>query len=182
MSQPTRADSPTKICTEPDCDRPLRARGFCSSHYNRNIVGEERRHPSHTVPCIICGTNVNRRVHSRYATTCSVRCRSIVQWGKRLAQPSAYQWRHDAEKRARDAGARIIESFDRDEIFDRDSWLCQVCGIKCAEPDPYDRASATVDHTIALSQGGDHTRANAQTCCLSCNSAKGDRGVTTRAA
>lgn len=35
MNQRNRADSPTKVCTEDGCVNPLRARGLCSTHYNK---------------------------------------------------------------------------------------------------------------------------------------------------
>lgn len=56
MTQPNRkrSDSPTKTCTEPDCDRPLRARGLCGSHYNRSRYTPEQRHAKVTVPCDWC--------------------------------------------------------------------------------------------------------------------------------
>lgn len=172
MTKRTRADSPTKTCTLAGCERALRAKGYCSSHYNKHIVGEGRRHPRRSIPCVICGIDVSRPIASSYAPTCSVACRTIVQWGSRLAAPSSYQWRHDAEKRARQAGCPIVESFDRLEIFERDAWTCQECGIRCTEPDPYDLTAATVDHIVPFAHQGSHSRANVQTCCLSCNSRK----------
>jgi len=121
---------------------------------------------------VVCATVVTRRVDAGYATTCSVRCRTIVQHGHRLAPVAAYSWRSDAAKRARNAGAVIVEVFDRDEIFTRDGWVCQGCEVPCTEPNPFVLTAATVDHVVALAAGGEHSRANAQTMCLSCNSAK----------
>lgn len=164
-----------RTCDQPGCEQAHRARGLCSTHYNRIIAGENRRHPKHIVACVICGTMVVRGRQTRYRPTCSVACRAIVQHGQHVAQASAYRWRTDAEQRVRDAGCAIIESFEREEIFERDGWLCQGCGIKCSAPDPFDKTAATVDHVVPLANYGEHSRANAQTLCLSCNSAKCDR-------
>jgi hypothetical protein len=171
-----------RTCSLDTCDRKHVAKGYCGSHYNTHVLDPGKRHPKSATPCVVCDTPVQRPADSRRRTTCSVTCRTVVQWGQRLAQPSAYQWRYDVEKRARDNGCLIINTFDRVEVFDRDGWLCQMCGITCTEPDPYTLTSATVDHVIPLSKQGDHSLANTQTCCLSCNSSKADRKATTVAA
>jgi 5-methylcytosine-specific restriction endonuclease McrA len=163
-------------CSMPGCDKPHRAKGLCATHYNRT-QGEAKRHPKRTVPCVVCATLVRRRRDSegRYQPTCSVPCRSVVQAGGRLAPTSSYEWRADAVQRARKHGCRIIERFDREDVFERDHWQCQDCGIQCAAPNPFDRTAATVDHVVPLHLGGDHSKANAQTLCLSCNARKADR-------
>lgn len=166
-----------RICSVDGCKGAYRARGFCSTHYNQTVAGEAKRHPKRTVVCAVCQTPVRRRKDSavRYQPTCSVPCRTIVQWGQRLAPTDGYVWRTDATSRARQAGCRIVERFDREDVFERDHWQCQDCGIQCNQPDPYDRTAATVDHVVPLHLGGEHSKANAQTLCLSCNARKADR-------
>lgn len=161
-----------RTCCLPDCGNAHRARGYCSTHYNRIVTGETRRHPKAAVGCVVCGTTVLRRKDAGYQPTCSVRCRSVVQWGVRLAPTSSYDWAQDAVKRALAAGVAVVDVFDREEIFGRDGWMCALCPVRCSSPDPYTLTSATVDHVIPLSAGGEHSRANVQTCCLSCNSRK----------
>jgi 5-methylcytosine-specific restriction endonuclease McrA len=72
----------------------------------------------------------------------------------------------------------FVEMFDRQEIFDRDGWICQLCN------DPIDPAlrwpdqmSASLDHIIPVILGGKHSRANAQASHLDCNVRKGGRMV-----
>lgn len=165
-----------RTCEIPGCERKHLARGMCSTHYNRQ-AGESVRHPKVAAACAACGKVVLRHKDSRkqYSTTCSVACRTTVQWGETLAQASAYAWQADAIKRAQRYGVAIIDRFDREEIFDRDGWTCQLCGIRCSSPDPYALTSATVDHVVPMIQGGPHSRVNAQTACLSCNARKSDR-------
>ena len=38
--------TPTGVCSESDCDRPLRARGWCNAHYKRWSRAEGRTAPS----------------------------------------------------------------------------------------------------------------------------------------
>lgn len=72
------------------------------------------------------------------------------------------------ERRARQ-GAKI-DRFDPLEIYERDGWICAICGIPVdpaiLHPDPM---SASLDHVIPLSKGGDHTRENSALAHLICN-------------
>ena len=77
--------------------------------------------------------------------------------------------------RARKLGASV-ESFARNDVFERDGW---VCGI-CCDPIPKDHSypsplSASLDHVVPLIRGGDHSMANSQASHLRCNLSKGDR-------
>jgi 5-methylcytosine-specific restriction endonuclease McrA len=52
------------------------------------------------------------------------------------------------------------------EILERDDFRCRHCGV---------RRFLTVDHIIALDNGGTNERENLQTLCRNCNSRKGNR-------
>jgi 5-methylcytosine-specific restriction endonuclease McrA len=62
------------------------------------------------------------------------------------------------------------------EIFERDDWTCQVCGLwvdrDASVPAPL---SPTLDHRIPLSKGGLHTPGNVQLAHFHCNSIKGNK-------
>lgn len=81
-------------------------------------------------------------------------------------------------RRARKFGGDY-ETFTYLEIFERDGWCCGVCGESVdrslAHPDHY---SASLDHIVPLSEGGDHTRANSRCAHLICNIRRGNRGGT----
>lgn len=81
------ADSPTKTCTEADCDRPLRARGLCSTHYNKLVLTQ--RHKTHDVPCIVCGITVTKMSGGgrKLGNVCSNHCRRILTFGERCELP-----------------------------------------------------------------------------------------------
>lgn len=65
-----------------------------------------------------------------------------------------------------------VEDVDRLVVFERDKWLCQMCGIKTVA-EPYTDRSAELDHIIPLSQGGLHSYLNTQCSCRKCNGSKG---------
>ena len=69
--------------------------------------------------------------------------------------------------------AAFVEKVDRQVVFERDNWVCHVCG------EPVDQALSgrdpmgpTVDHVIPLSRGGKDCYDNVALAHLSCNSRK----------
>lgn len=66
-----------------------------------------------------------------------------------------------------------VEVFSDEEIFERDGWVCQICHRPVDRtlrfPDPM---SKSLDHIVAVVNGGTHTRANVQTTHLRCNLVK----------
>lgn len=80
----------------------------------------------------------------------------------------------DQIRRARKAGA-TVEKFSPLEVFDRDGWMCGICGDPIngalAWPDPM---SVSLDHVVPLVRGGAHSRANTQASHLVCNVRKHD--------
>lgn len=55
---------------------------------------------------------------------------------------------------------------NRHRILKRDNYSCVYCGSK---------KQLTIDHIIPKSKGGGNTWDNLVTCCISCNSKKGDK-------
>jgi 5-methylcytosine-specific restriction endonuclease McrA len=70
----------------------------------------------------------------------------------------------------------LAERFTNREIYERDKWVCQLCrrnvDSTLAYPHPL---SASLDHIMPKSRGGDHIRANVQLAHLACNLEKRDR-------
>lgn len=74
----SKADSPTKLCGEPGCARPMRANGLCSTHYGQANIRQVE------AICTACGTTViktNQWARARYRSVCSTQCRAFLQYG-----------------------------------------------------------------------------------------------------
>lgn len=115
--------------------------------------------------CLGCGALMGVAPFSRWC--CTEKCRDdVARHGRRKSK---------AQYRARLKNA-TIEKFLDVEIFRRDGWRCQICGA----PTPESRIGTnhpkapTLDHVVALANGGDHARANVQCACRACNSIKAD--------
>lgn len=77
-------------------------------------------------------------------------------------------------RRAKKYGVKY-ENLDPLEIFERDNWICGICGEKIDKQLNYpDKMSATLDHIIPLSKGGTHTKDNVQASHGICNYRKGN--------
>lgn len=82
-----------------------------------------------------------------------------------------------ARRRARERDA-FVEHINRRRIFERDRWICQLCGKRVARTKkvPHDKAPV-IDHIIPLRWGGKHERRNVQCAHFLCNSLKSDGGT-----
>jgi hypothetical protein len=72
----------------------------------------------------------------------------------------------------------LIENFNCLEIYERDNWMCGLCGKrvnkKLKYPNPL---SASLDHIIPLAKGGKHSRANVHLAHLRCNEIAHTSGI-----
>lgn len=124
-----------------------------------NALAESKK-PKH---CEYCGTEFFSQ--SPYAKYCSEKCKRKNRGGS-------------IRKRCRKYGALYDPSVKPIKVFERDGYVCQICGIACNDTDrtwgsfgPY---APTVDHILALANGGQHTWDNVQCVHAICNSYKRD--------
>lgn len=165
-----------RICSQCGIDTPLEKMGrkgadswclACTASYH---YGRQPYKPKVTGvgSCLACGqpfpTNKKKRLH------CSSECAEATIHSR--------NWKHLQRRRARLKGA-TTESFSRLEIFERDNWMCGLCG-ESIDPQAKlpNQMSASVDHIIPIAGGGSHERANVQAAHLRCNVLKGDRMPT----
>lgn len=137
-------------------------------------LDRKRRKPESSV-CQQCGVTFWQRHRRRY---CSPKCRNRAFAVRRRDKPEYKKAKlgYDQARRAR-KHTDLVERFGSDEVFDRDRYICHICGVKCNPqlrvPEPL---APTLDHLVPLAKGGAHTLANVACACFTCNSVKGDRG------
>lgn len=100
------------------------------------------------------------------------RCPSCIE---RRAAEYRRQWSRKRKALERAASRRCrAHSFDPDDVFRRDHWICQHCGCKTRPDYHYNHGKyPNLDHIIPLSRGGEHSVSNTQCLCRTCNMAKG---------
>lgn len=98
---------------------------------------------------------------------CSQKCRQ-----KRKRSKSTYR------SRCRKYGGRYDPSVTREAVIKRDGGVCQICGKPTDSTDiswgHFGPLAPTIDHIVALKNGGSHTWDNVQCAHAICNSYKRD--------
>lgn len=123
--------------------------------------------PTRAYVCQVCGVGFERQGRHGRPQYCSSRC------AVRSDTARARKRRTNAIRKARQVGVRF-ERFDDRDVFARDNWCCQICGLATNRAAHHlDPDAPTLDHVIALARGGDHTLANVQTAHRRCNERKG---------
>lgn len=154
-------------CSVDGCDKVSKAGGrtgrlLCVMHYERFFKYGDPLITGRLSACTICGAPFVKRNRQR---CCSVACR------KELVAREGY-----AKKRRALEEQRTVEKFTRAEIFDRDNWVCHLCGGPIdRDAKPRTSRAASLDHVIPLSLGGEHSRANTRAAHHGCNARKGNR-------
>lgn len=114
--------------------------------------------------CKVCGGMFLDKYGS---ATCGGKCHTTYRLGVRR------EGKHRRRALERDA---YVARVDRHEVFRRDNYTCQLCfepmSMDMLAPHP---RSPSIDHIIALANGGTHEPANVQSACFLCNALKGDR-------
>lgn len=98
---------------------------------------------------------------------------------QRIINPEKFRnWGRKAKRKRRALKLNApIENFSHIEVFERDNYICQLCGRK-TRPDykNYNHAKyPNLDHIIPLSKGGGHTKLNTQCVCHQCNMQKNNK-------
>lgn len=153
-----------KTCTIDGCEKRLRAKGMCSTHYNRKRQPD--RHKPTARPCAWCGTLVVGAGGGgrKYGAACNTRCRAYIAMAKpstsramvhaprperadsrpRSAKPTRKRW--FAGKCATCSAPFISEHFER------------TCGTACADQRHREAKRADKHRRRAIILGADHER------------------------
>lgn len=144
--QPKRRD--TRYCYD----------GWCSqaAHRARKAAGEPPRMGERRIACHECGTAFTAK-------------HPAARWCSRICQ-IRHRGREASRRRS---GNQIHDGYMDREIFERDSWMCHLCGEQI---DPTEarcnRLGATIDHLVPLSRGGVDIRGNVKAAHNHCNRRK----------
>ena len=136
----------------------LRAKSVLSAAWLKRYIRNKRT--AKEVYCKQCGCNFTQ-ISFRHKAFCSDHCIK----------------RHERRQRRylKRAGHELIDSFSRNDVFDRDKWRCKQCRQKVVLPAGNNDANeATVDHIMPVSKGGKHAWGNVQCLCRRCNTLKND--------
>lgn len=141
---------------------------FCS---NKCVNEHNRIHPK--IKCEHCGklfSNSDNRIKRRFCSReCFLKHINTTKWEVKCIVSDVTHIR-----RAKKFNVRY-EKINPVEIFERDKWVCGICGKKVDKYLAYpNKMSASLDHITPLSKGGTHTKDNVQLAHLGCNLKKGD--------
>lgn len=127
-----------------------------------------------TLVCKYCGKTFKKKVHNGIPEFCSKTC-SRAHWREenpdKVAQMKA---RNRQTRRARKYNNGPVDNITPIDVFNRDKWICGICGQKVNPLLEYPHElSPSLDHIIPLAEGGTHTWDNVQLAHFICNSVKG---------
>lgn len=136
---------------------------------------------------ITCGTRACQyKLHLSKAAECSLDgCNRPAQARGLCGSHYSAEWaRANPDRKSAGAGryrARKLAAFVEDvipsDVFERDRWTCHICGKKISRNLKFpDVMSATVDHVIPLSRGGEHSMQNVRAAHMGCNCSKRNGG------
>jgi 5-methylcytosine-specific restriction endonuclease McrA len=121
--------------------------------------------------------------NSNYANDPLRRLASQRKWREKRVITIEERVRKAANERRRYARRRnvVVVQYDSIDIYERDGWICYICdqpidpNIKGSHQD-----SASIDHIIPISLGGDDGPWNVGAAHRRCNSSKGNKLVVVR--
>ena len=117
-------------------------------------------------PCVVCGEITDRKKY------CSDACAN-----------KASNKRHEIKRRVAIKNAMIDNDITLQSLYKRDGGVCYLCGKPCRYDDYVTRGEAfiagdwypSIDHVIALADGGEHSWQNVRLAHRLCNSLKSAR-------
>lgn len=146
------------------CSEECRKKTKCDQSRTSNAEKKTIRQ----IFCRECGQPFINEYGNKRNVFCSIACSR--RYNSRIRKQRTGS---NHRSRARHYGV-AYEPFNTKAVFERDNWRCGICGKpiakdkKCPHP-----LSPTIDHIIALADGGAHIKSNVQAAHFICNSYKG---------
>lgn len=165
------ARAPCEVCGGPVVGRRrIRCSEACDAEHYRREAREYAKTLDHRDrsprACRCCGKVFAPEYGDKRRSECSAACRRRLARKRRKRRIGGDNHR----RRARKFGV-AYEIVNRTVVFERDGYVCQICGGKTARS----RAGTnhpkapTLDHRVPMARGGGHTYANLQCAHRECN-------------
>ena len=201
LCDPHREDlnqSRGNLCACPPCKRGALKRSLCSSHYSQKRRGDALSDlPESRKERVQKGQDglPEHGSSARYKTGCRCpECRAykIAENNRAIAVHKAKYGMAPASRYRRKIKDTLgywpqggsdfyIPHSERVGVYERDGWVCQLCGGPIPKDlDPNNPEAPTLDHIIPQSWMlmPDHSTSNLQAAHRGCNSRKRDRSIT----
>lgn len=163
-----------RLCCEDDCNEIHYAKGLCKKHY---MASPQVKQQQKDYRKSLKGKEISKAKKKKYKETENGKGKgkeSQKRWSTSEKGKSFFKAK-SAKRRAKTLKIQV-EKIKYNEIFERDLWVCNLCGKPVDKTKKYpDAMSASLDHIIPLSKGGSHTKDNVQLAHLLCNIKKGNK-------
>jgi 5-methylcytosine-specific restriction endonuclease McrA len=169
------------VCAVPDCDITADTdpsgrfiAGLCNMHYMRKRHAEERVRDLGLRICPECGGDMSAaRRNSKY---CSLKCSQAASTARNIEEIRLRKRIGESERKALKLGNPGFAPFTAAEwieLVERVGCLCTYCGAEVPLQE------MTMDHIVALKNGGPHALHNITPACAGCNISKLNRVLLT---
>lgn len=143
----------------------------CSNTYRARAKGVEPYPYIKEVICKNCKCTFKPR-KTEFSTFCSRDC--SIAYQTKHGKKSGNAWESQktcAARRKRRMKANGFERINKTKVFERDKWICHICGCKTpkSKRGTIEMDAPEVDHIIPLAAGGSHTYSNVACACKRCN-------------
>lgn len=135
------------------------------------------------IDCIVCGKTVVARMARQ--RSCRGHTNAEYMLARYYADKAAQgdgrtpeNWRVHLDRRNRRLRDQYVEDVSLSYIAERDGWRCHLCdrrvlkGRQWPHPD-----SASLDHIVPVSKGGEHSKTNVALAHLHCNLERNNKAV-----
>jgi hypothetical protein len=159
-----------KLEVSPFCETCRTTRESCELCGEAKPICEFTRRSSEYGWCKVCHEEIRQRFYRAMAVAIrAATAREIPAGSLWYDQDPKETARLPSRRRRQRLNAASKERIDRAAIFERDAWMCGICGLPVAPED------ASLDHIVPVSLGGPHTATNLRLAHTLCNSRRGDR-------
>lgn len=138
---------------------------YCSAACNARAIGKEAtKHLRTERVCPECNNTHTPSYGRSQRIYCSNECNK--KHNKRIGRLKG-----KAKRRA-----AVVERVDPIKVFERDGWMCHLCGCKTPRRlrGTLEPSAPELDHIVPIAKGGDHSYINTACACRQCNGAKSD--------